>query len=129
MPMFDGFAKGTKALPVPSPFLSSLLADIGDLAELKCTLRFLWHAAQVSGMPKWVDSASILSDTIRATAIGSQGAIRQALNDAVSRGTLVEAQGYFLLNTPENARIAAETKPAGQNLELIRLDHNNIDLK
>lgn len=112
MPLFDGFPKGTKALPVPSPFLSSLLADIDDVAELKATLRFLWHASQVSGMPKWVDESSLLSDSILAAAIGSQDAIRQALADAISRGTLVEANGRYLLNTPENARVASDAAPA-----------------
>jgi DNA replication protein len=111
MPLFHGFPKGTKALPVPSPFLSSLLADIDDVAELKCTLRFLWHAAQVNGMPKWVDKESLLSDSILATAIGSQAAIRQALDDAIQRGTLVESNGRFLLKTPENSRIVAEATP------------------
>jgi DNA replication protein len=112
MPMFDGFPKGTKALPVPSPFLSSLLADIDDIAELKCTLRFLWHASQVSGAPKWVDATSLLSDAILTTAVGSQDAIRQALTDAVGRGTLVETNGRYLLNTPQNAQVVAGTAPA-----------------
>jgi DNA replication protein len=116
MPLFDGFPKGTKALPVPSPFLSSLLADIDDVAELKCTLRFLWHASQVSGSPKWVDEASLLGDAILASAIGSQDAIRQALGAAIDRGTLVEANGCYLLRTPENASIAeaaaADAAPA-----------------
>jgi DNA replication protein len=112
MSLFDGFPKGTKALPVPSPFLSSLLADIDDVAELKCTLRFLWHAAQVSGSPKWVDEASLLSDGILAIAIGPPDAIRSALAAAVGRGTLVEASGSYLLATPENIRVAGEAAPA-----------------
>jgi DNA replication protein len=111
MPLFDGFPKGTKALPVPSPFLSSLLADISDVAELKCTLRFLWHASQVKDMPKWVDEELLLSDSILAIAIGSQAAIRQALGGAIQRGTLLECNGRFLLKTPENSQIVAETSP------------------
>ena len=112
MPLFDGFPKGTKALPVPAPFLGSLLADIEDVAELKCTLRFLWHASQVAGSPKWVDQTSLLSDSVLAAAVGSQDAIRQALGAAIDRGTLVEANGSYLLNTPENARVTADTAPA-----------------
>lgn len=112
MPRFDGFPKGTKALPVPTPFLSSLLADIDDVAELKATLRFLWHAAQVAGMPKWVDQASLLSDPVLATAVGAPDAIRQALAAAIERGTLVEANGRYLLATPENIRVAESAAPA-----------------
>jgi DNA replication protein len=112
MPLFDGFPKGTKALPVPSPFLGSLLADIDDVSELKCTLRFLWHAAQVAGAPKWVDEATLLADGVLATAIGAPDAIRRALDDAVARGTLAESGGRFLLATPENIRVAEAANAA-----------------
>lgn len=110
MSPFDGFPKGTKAFPVPGPLLGTLLAEIDDMAELKCTLRFLWHAAQVSGTPKWVDGTVLLSDAILATAIGSQDAIRNALRNAVSRGSLVETNGWYLLGTPENANVVAEAR-------------------
>ena len=49
---FPGFGAGVKRLPVPAPLLASLLADITDCTELKCTLRFLWHEAQQSGVPE-----------------------------------------------------------------------------
>ena len=52
--MTAAFPPGMKWLPAPSPVLSSLLEEIDSLAELKCTLRFLWYAAQTPGFPKTV---------------------------------------------------------------------------
>ena len=109
MTAFEGFPPGTKSLPVPSPLLSSLLAEIDSVAELKCTLRLLWYAAQVSGSPKWVDESTLLSDGVLNEALGSQDEIRGGLAAAIERGTLVEAGGRLLVATPENQRIAART--------------------
>ncbi|MDA1035587.1 MAG: DnaD domain protein [Chloroflexi bacterium] len=115
---FDGFPPGTKSLPVPSPLLGSLLAEIDDVAELKCTLRFLWYTAQVSGSPKWVDESALLADSVLNEALGSQDAIHQAVAAAIERGTLVGANGRLLLATPENRRttdatpVAAPPEPA-----------------
>jgi DnaD/phage-associated family protein len=108
MSTFEGFLQGTKALPVPSPLLGSLLAEIDDIAELKCTLRFLWYTAQVSGSPKWVDESALLSDGVLNTALGSQDEIRRGVSAAIERGTLVEASGRLLIATPENQRTAAQ---------------------
>ena len=113
---FEGFAKGTKSLPVPSPLLGSLLAEIDDIAELKCTLRFLWYASQVAGSPKWVSEAALLADGVLNQALGSSGAIRSGLDAAVARGTLVTGGGRFLLHTEENQRAAAQAAPVREEL-------------
>ncbi len=110
-----GFPSGTRSLPVPSPLLGSLLEAIDDVAELKCTLRFLWHAAQVGGAPKMVAAASLESDEVLIGALGSSDEVRRGLGLAVGRGTLIAAGGHYLLHTPENERAAARlegTAPA-----------------
>lgn len=112
MSAFEGFTRGTKSLPVPSPLLGSLLAEIDDVAELKCTLRFLWHAAQVPGSPKWVPEATLLADSILNQALGSRGAIANGLASAIERGILVEGGGRYLLRTPENELAAHRAVPA-----------------
>ena len=108
---FNGFTRGTKLLPVPAPVLGTLLADIDDLAELKCTLRFLWHATQVKGSPKRVPAATLESDDILLTALGTMEEVRRGLGLAVTRGTLLATGDSYLLHTPENAR-AAQAAPA-----------------
>ena len=106
-----GFETGVRSLPVPAPLLGSLLAEIDDMAELKCTLRFLWYAAQVKGSPKAVPAATLEADGVLATALGSRDEVRRGLRLACSRGTLLEAAGRYLLNTPENRRSAARLAP------------------
>ncbi len=103
---FAGFAAGTKSVPVPAPLLGSLLAEIDDVAELKCTLRFLWHAAQVSGAPKRVPASRLQTDSVLLAALGSQAEVVRGLDLAVSRGTLIEVSGWCLLRTPQNERAA-----------------------
>ena len=103
---FTGFGPATKRLPVPAPLLSSLLAEIEDCAELKCTLRFLWHEAQQSGAPKRVAVAALLTDAVLLAALGGSDAIERGVDLAVERGTLIEADGWLLLRTPQNERAA-----------------------
>ena len=105
--MTAAFPPGMKWLPAPSPVLSSLLEEIDSLAELKCTLRFLWHAAQAPGFPKTVAASVLESDSILLRALGSSEAVRQGLAEAEARGTLMKVGGSWLLNTPEGARAAA----------------------
>ncbi|MEE8517610.1 MAG: DnaD domain protein [Dehalococcoidia bacterium] len=104
---FAGFPNGTRSLPVPGPLLGSLLAQIDDVSELKCTLRFLWFSAQVKGAPKAVPRGRLESDDVLVKALGSIDEIRRGLAMATARGTLIEAGGSYLLHTPENARAAA----------------------
>lgn len=110
-PPFAGFDAGTKSVPVPAPLLSSLLAEIDDMAEMKCTLRFLWHAAQVPGAPKRVAASQLDGDGVLLAALGAEG-VSRGFRLAVQRGTLIEAEGWRLLRTPQNERAAAQLAPA-----------------
>lgn len=111
-PTFPGFGAAVKRLPVPAPLLSSLLVEIADCAELKCTLRFLWHEAQQSGVPKRVAVAGLLADSVLLEALGSADEIERGVALAVERGTLIEAGGWLLLRTPQNERASGRPAPA-----------------
>jgi DnaD/phage-associated family protein len=113
-PAFAGFPDGTRSLPVPSPLLGSLLEQIEDVAELKCTLRFLWHAAQVAGAPKAVPEAALEADPVLLAALGSPEAVRRGLYLATARGTLLRADGRYLLHTPQNERAVERLAPTRQ---------------
>ncbi|MCY4583561.1 MAG: DnaD domain protein [Chloroflexi bacterium] len=104
--VFTGFDADAKRLPVPASLLSSLLVDIADCAELKCTLRFLWHEAQQSGAPKRVPVSTLRADAVLLDAIGSADEIERGIALAVERGTLIESAGWLLLRTPQNERAA-----------------------
>ncbi|MYB83248.1 MAG: DnaD domain protein [Chloroflexi bacterium] len=103
---FPGFGAAVKRLPVPAPLLASLLADIADCAELKCTLRFLWYEAQQSGAPKRVPVSTLQTDGVLLQALGSEDEIERGIALAVERGALIEAGGWLLLRTPQNERAA-----------------------
>ena len=109
---FPGFGPAVKRLPVPAPLLASLLADIADCAELRCTLRFLWHEAQQSGAPKRVPASALRTDGVLLQALGSEGEIERGIALAVGRGTLIEAGDWLLLRTPQNERAAERFAPA-----------------
>ena len=112
-PPFAGFGPGVKAVPVPAPLLSSLLLEIDDVAELKCTLRFLWYAAQSRGVPRRVAAARLDGDGVLLETLGAEG-VSRGFGLAVRRGTLIEAGGWRLLRTPQNERAAARLAPASE---------------
>ena len=135
-PTFPGF-DAVKRLPVPAPLLSSLLAEIDDAAELKCTLRFLWHEAQQSGAPKQVAASALRTDGVLLDALGSGDEIERGIALAVERGTLIEAAGWLLLRTPQNERAAealgaapaqAVAAPAPERPNIFRLYEENIGM-
>jgi DNA replication protein len=126
-PPFAGFGVGTKALPVPAPVLSSLLEEIDDIAELKCTLRFLWYVAQEKGTPRRVAAATLDADSVLIAALGSQEEVSRGFGLAVSRGTIIEASGWRLLRTPENERALARLGEAPtQRSEAVRAERPNV---
>ena len=109
---FPGFGPAVKRLPVPAPLLSSLLADIADCAELRCTLRFLWHEAQQSGAPKRVPASGLRTDGVLLQALGSEGEIERGIALAVERGTLIERRTGSCSARPRNERAPERFAPA-----------------
>ena len=84
-------------MPVPAPLLGSLLAQIDDIAELKCTLRAVALLSQKRGYPRFVTLQELQADENLASAISADGdvqpamQIERALGSAVRRGTLAFA--------------------------------------
>ena len=84
-------------MPVPAPLLGSLLAQIDDMAELKCTLRAVALLSQKRGYPRFVTLRELQTDESLARAMpadaDTQSAtlIERALGSAVRRGTLAFA--------------------------------------
>ena len=84
-------------MPVPAPLLGSLLAQIDDMAELKCTLRAVALLSQKRGYPRFVTLQELQADESLLRAIPAEGEtqpadlIEKALGNAVRRGTLAFA--------------------------------------
>ena len=121
---FPGFPRQVRYTPVPSPLFGPLLAQIDDLAELKCTLRFIWLLHQKRGFPRFVTLKELLADRTLVDALTADG-VRRALGLAVSRGTLIaattgrngDADRVYALNREEDrnalARITDEIAGEG----------------
>jgi DNA replication protein len=111
MKQFSGFPPKSKFTPIPNIFFSEVLPQIDDLAELKVTLHIIWALYQKRGYPRYVTYGELLSDPTLMKGIEDQGSapeiLRRALNQAVSRGTLLhltlerkgEAHDLYFVNT------------------------------
>jgi DnaD/phage-associated family protein len=111
MKQFSGFPPKSKFTPIPNIFFSEVLPQIDDLAELKVTLHIIWALYQKRGYPRYITCGELLSDPTLMKGIESQGSapeiLRRALNQAVSRGTLLhltlerngEAHDLYFVNT------------------------------
>ena len=126
---YPGFPSRVQRVPVPAPLVGSLLEQIDDLAELKCTLRVVALLNQKRGHPRLVTLREIRADQSLARAIPADGdqttsdQIEQALGRAARRGTLAFAlvgaganrQPIFGLNTESDraalAKIADAASP------------------
>ena len=89
---YEGFPKGVRSIPVPTPIFGSLLEKIDDIDELKCTLRLIWLIQKKRGRNQYVTEGEIKSDRILSNSVGSQQNIMNALQMAVDRGTFI----YFI---------------------------------
>ena len=97
MPTTRGFSRDTRYTPVPSPLLGSLLQEIKSPSELKCTLRVLGLVHQRRSRRLWVTLSELIADSVLVNALskeaeGTPEAIRTGVEEAVARGTLLQAQ-------------------------------------
>jgi DnaD/phage-associated family protein len=102
-------------VPVPAPLLESLLEEIDDLAELKCTMRVIAMLHVKKGHPRFVTLGELQADRTLTRSLGQDGdsasqSIEQGMAKAVRRGTIAVAsveesgarQQLFTLNTEVN---------------------------
>jgi DnaD/phage-associated family protein len=114
MTEFVGFPARMEYTPVPNIFLSNLLPEITDLAELRLTLHVFRLLYFKKGFPQYVSFQELAGDTsliagLRDIGDNIENTIRQALSAAVRRKTLLHIAGedgkqedVYLLNTGAN---------------------------
>ena len=113
---FHGFPAKSKFTPIPNIFFSELLPQINDPVELKVTLHIFWVLYQKRGYPRFVTYGELTADPVLMRGIEGQGSapevLRQALNQAVSRGTILclklerdgEVHELYFVNTDADRR-------------------------
>jgi DNA replication protein len=122
---FAGFPEGpVRMTPVPETFFAELLTPIDHLGELKVTLYALWRLSQQDGPIRFLPLSELTADGELLSALGASGkpgeqALRDALERAVARGTLVAVRAEesgevcYFLNSPRG-KAAAEGLAAGR---------------
>lgn len=117
MKSFTGFPDRMEFTPVPNVFLSAVLPEITDPAELKATLYLIAALYRKKGWPRFVTFQEVLASPGLVKSLGEQPeqALHKALNMAAERGTVIHLQAesdsavedIYLLNTESNQGIAA----------------------
>jgi len=111
---FNGFPARMEFTPVPNIFLSNVLPEITDAAELKLTLHFFHLLYFKKGAIKFITFNEMANDaglmgSIKTSASSPEETLRQALAAAVLRKTILHIaaedgnrEDIYLLNTEIN---------------------------
>ncbi len=113
MNTFPGFPTGRNPyVPIPETFFTHLLPEIEDSFELKVTLFIFWRLAQKKGNLRCISERELLHDTQLLNSLKRQGdprppeeRLRQALEQAIIRGTLLRAQLRFFVEQKGEAEV------------------------
>jgi DNA replication protein len=118
---FAGFPAGKQPQTgVPNLFFTELLPAVDHLGELKVTLHIFWLLAQQKGERRHVSAEALASDCrlldgLASPDLSAEEALRDALDRAVARGTLlrvtagegVDRREWYFVNT-EKGRQAVQ---------------------
>jgi len=148
MRAFAGFPPGkTRFTPIPDLFYIELLPAIHDSNELKLTLYMFWALNRQRGYPRYMtvpelEAESLLLSSLQCEGSDSRVALREAIERAVGRGTLLplticgdtEETDYLFMNTPQGRKAVEQVKRGELILETrgrvrepyVELDRPNI---
>ena len=146
MTTFTGFPSGKNPyVPVPEVFFTEVLPEIEDSAELKVTLHLFWSLAQKQGNPRCTSDRELQADRLLLRSLKRRGdprppeeRLRQGLEQAVARGTLIrihlrlmsegrdnaEVITWYFFNTSRSRKIVAELQ--GGEIIPVRLLTNEV---
>ena len=124
---FPGFPAGKLATtPLPNLFFSELLPLIDNVAELKVTLHLFWLIGKKSGALRYARLDELLGDDrllagLAATPAAGEAILRDALERAIARGTLLHlvvrrgdvTEEWYMVNSA-NGREVVEKLRAGE---------------
>ncbi len=144
MKLFSGFPDGKLAVtPLPNLFFSELLPAIDDLAELKVTLHIFWQMAH--SKTAFVRASDLRADrtlmqSLKQVDPSPDQALERGLALATERGTLLNRDELYFLNTAkgrrafeemqaaEPSKLHRESAPVEERPNIFVLYENNIGL-
>jgi DnaD/phage-associated family protein len=135
MSEFSGFPARMEYTPVPNIFLSNLLPEITDVAELKLTLYLFQLLYYKKGYPQFVTFNELAGDTnlmasMKESGNSSEEILRHGLESAIQRKTILHVAGgdgsredIYLLNTKTNREVVEKIKNGGMHLLGLETKH------
>ncbi len=117
MSEFNGFPARMEYTPVPNIFLSNLLPEIMDIAELKVILHIFRLLYFKKGFPKFIIFNELVNDSglmigLSEVSQSPEAILRQSLKSAAQRKVILHFAGedgkredIYLLNTAENREV------------------------
>ena len=135
MSEFNGFPARMEYTPVPNIFLSNLLPEIADMAELKVTLHLFRLLYYKKGSPQFVTFNELAGDAGLMASMKEIGNIpeetlHQALESAIQRKTILHVAGgdgsredIYLMNTETNREVVEKIKNGGMHLPGLETKH------
>ena len=94
MRRFTGFPARMEFTPVPNVFLSRVLPQMNDIAEIRVTLHLFAAIYRKRGHPRFVTRGELLGDAGLVAGLREEGqrpedVLRRALDNAAERGTVI----------------------------------------
>lgn len=129
MKPFGGFPARMQFTPVPNLFFSRLLAEIGDIAELK-TLLFIFQAIYGKrGYPRYTTYHEMIGNASLISSLGDDGktpteVLRDSLQMAERRGAIIHlvlerdgvAEDLYFLNTEKDRQVVEKVRSGAVEL-------------
>lgn len=100
---FEGFRAGEGGTAVPERFLSELVPQIKDEAELRLSLFLLWRLHRLAGYPRALREAELLREAAR-TGLEARHGLALALRRGTFLAVEVGAERWIALNDEAGRR-------------------------
>jgi len=135
MTEFNGFPSRMEYTPVPNYFLSNLLPEMMDIAELKVVLHIFRLLYFKKGFPRFTTFNELANDSGLMTGMKEAGKspeaiLRQSLKLAIQRKVILHITGQdgnrediYLLNTAENRDILGKLENGDIRLTGLEIKH------
>ena len=129
MKPFQGFPASMDFTPVPNLFLSRLMPQISDIAELKTTLHIFMSIYSKKGYPRFVSLGELLNkaslmQSLNQTDKPAEEVVANSLESAVKRGVILHlaadcngrSEDIYFLNTQSDRQAMERIKSGELNL-------------
>jgi DNA replication protein len=116
MSQFSGFPARMDFTPIPNIFISNVIQEITDIAELKMMLHFFRLLSYKKAYPRFLAYRELVEDAALISSICETGkqpeeTLKRALKSAVARGTILHLvmegtpEGIYFLNVESNREV------------------------